>query len=226
VSKAADVLCRRLAYTFNDPTLLIRALTHRSKGSDHNERLEFLGDSVLNLVISTELYDRFPRLAEGELTRLRASLVRQPTLASHARDLDMGQYVELGGGELKSGGYDRDSILADTLEAVIGAIFKDGGMDQAARVIRSLYQDNFARLNPDDVPKDPKTQLQEYLQKHSLPTPSYTVIDISGEPHNQNFVVECRVSGLSSPVTGAGSSRRAAEQQAAERAFGILVQPT
>lgn len=226
MSRAVDALCRRLAYTFNDPTLLTRALTHRSKGSDHNERLEFLGDSVLNLIISTELYDRFPRLAEGDLTRLRASLVRQPTLAAHARDLDIGQYVDLGGGELKSGGYDRDSILADTLEAVLGAVFKDGGLDQAAQVIRLLYDDMFARLNPNDIPKDPKTQLQEYLQKHSLPTPSYAVLETSGEPHNQNFVVECRISGLNEAITGAGSSRRAAEQQAAERVLDILVQKT
>jgi ribonuclease III len=226
VSKAAGELCRRLAYTFKDSSLLVRALTHRSKGSDHNERLEFLGDSVLNLVISAELYDRFPHLAEGELTRLRASLVRQPTLASHARDLDIGQYVELGGGELKSGGYDRDSILADTLEAIIGAVYQDGGLDHVTHLIQALYQNDFTRLDPHDIPKDPKTQLQEYLQKHSLPTPSYVVLKTSGEPHNQNFVVECRVSGLSDVVTGAGNSRRAAEQQAAERVLGILVQST
>ncbi|HKQ31218.1 MAG TPA: ribonuclease III, partial [Burkholderiales bacterium] len=202
MNKTAEALCRRLAYSFNDPTLLTRALTHRSKSADHNERLEFLGDSVLNVVISDDLYDRFPHLAEGELTRLRASLVRQPTLASHARGLDIGSVIELGGGELKSGGFDRDSILADTLEAVIGAVFKDGGFDQAARVVRSLYRDSLARLDPNDIPKDPKTQLQEYLQRHALPTPSYTVLEISGEPHNQNFVVECRVSGLSRTITG------------------------
>jgi ribonuclease III len=224
VSKAAEALCRRLGYTFRDPTLLTRALTHRSKGTDHNERLEFLGDSVLNLVVSTELYDRFPHLPEGDLTRLRASLVRQPTLAVHARHLDIGACVELGGGELKSGGYDRESILADTLEAVIGAIFKDSGLEQAARVIVALYGESLERLDPLDVPKDPKTTLQEYLQKHSLPTPSYSVLEISGEPHNQHFVVECRVSGLSNSVKGAGASRRAAEQQAAERVLDILVQ--
>jgi ribonuclease-3 len=224
VSKAADALCRRLGYTFNDSTLLTRALTHRSKGTEHNERLEFLGDSVLNLVISADLYDRFPHIDEGGLTRLRASLVRQPTLAAHARQLDLGAYIDLGGGELKSGGYDRDSILADTLEAIIGAIFKDGGLQTTIQVIHSLYGDSLTQLDASDVPKDPKTQLQEYLQKHSLPIPNYTVLEISGEPHSQNFVVECRISGLSSSVRGAGSSRRAAEQQAAERVLGILVQ--
>lgn len=224
MSKASDALCRRLAYTFRDVALLARALTHRSKGADHNERLEFLGDSVLNLVISTELFRRFPRLTEGELTRLRASLVRKPTLAAHARDLDLGQYVELGSGELKSGGYDRDSILADTLEALIGAIYQDGGMEQATAVVQRLYDAHLAQLDPHSIPKDPKTQLQEYLQKMSLPTPSYNVVEISGEPHHQSFVVECRVSGLPEAVRGAGSSRRIAEQVAAERALGLLTQ--
>jgi ribonuclease-3 len=222
VSKGSEALCRQLAYAFRDPTLLTRALTHRSKGAEHNERLEFLGDSVLNLLVSTELYDRFPRLAEGDLTRLRASLVRKPTLAAHARDLDLGQHVELGSGELKSGGYDRDSILADAMEALIGAIYKDGGLDEAARVVHLLYRTQFAQLDPNVIPKDPKTQLQEYLQKHSLPTPSYSIVEISGEPHHQNFVVECQVSGLSEPVKGEGGSRRTAEQCAAERALELL----
>jgi ribonuclease-3 len=224
VNRAADALCRRLAYSFNDPDLLTRALTHRSKGAEHNERLEFLGDSVLNLIISAELYDRFPQLAEGDLTRLRASLVREPALAAHARQLDVGHCLELGGGELKSGGYDRDSILADALEAVIGAIFKDGGLKEAARVVRLIYGDDLLRLDPDDIQKDPKTRLQEYLQKHSLPTPAYSVLEVSGESHSQSFVVECKVPGVDEIIQGVGNSRRAAEQQAAERALDRLNQ--
>lgn len=226
MSKESETLCRRLAYAFRDPALLTRALTHRSKGADHNERLEFLGDSVLNFVISAELYDRFPQLAEGDLTRLRASLVRKPTLAAHARTLDLGQFIELGGGELKSGGYERDSILADTLEAVFGAVFKDGGLEEAARVIHLLYQARYAQLDPNTIPKDPKTELQEYLQKHSLPTPSYQILEVVGEAHQQSFVVECRVSGLEKGVKGEGNSRRAAEQQAAERALSLLAPST
>ncbi len=218
----SEALCRRLAYTFRDRALLTRALTHRSKAAEHNERLEFLGDSVLNLVISTELYDRFPALAEGELTRLRASLVRKPTLALHARALELGQCIELGGGELKSGGYDRDSILADALEAVFGAIYKDSGLQEVTRVINQLYRQNLADLDPNAVPKDPKTRLQEYLQKHSLPTPSYQILDVTGEAHSQNFVIECHVNSLSEAVRGEGNSRRAAEQQAAERVLAVL----
>ncbi len=226
MSRGSETLCRRLAYTFRDPALLTRALTHRSKGVDHNERLEFLGDSVLNLIVSTELYDRFPRLTEGDLTRLRANLVRKPTLADHARTLEFGRHIELGGGELKSGGYERDSILADTLEAVLGAIYKDGGLEEAARVIRLLYQATFARLDPNTIPKDPKTQLQEYLQKHSLPTPSYNIVEVTGEVHRQSFVVECCISGLDNVVKGEGNSRRAAEQQAAEKALVLLAPST
>jgi len=222
VNKGSEALCQQLVYTFRDPALLARALTHRSKAPDHNERLEFLGDSVLNLVVSTELYNRFPELDEGELTRLRATLVRKPTLAAHARVLDLGQYIELGGGELKSGGYDRDSILADTLEAVLGAIYQDGGLEQASRVIQLLYRENFAALDPSTIPKDPKTRLQEYLQQHSLLTPVYHILDVKGEPHNQNFVVECNVSSLNQTVKGEGNSRRAAEQQAAQRALELL----
>lgn len=222
MSKGSDALCRRLAYTFRDPALLARALTHRSKGVNHNERLEFLGDSVLNLVISSDIYDRFPQLPEGDLTRLRASLVRKPTLAAHARDLELGQYVELGGGELKSGGFDRDSILADALEALIGAIYQDGGLSQAEAVIRHLYQSQLEQLDPGAIPKDAKTQLQEHLQKYSLPTPSYSIVEITGEAHNQSFVVECRVNGLAEAVKAEGSSRRIAEQRAAQRALTLL----
>lgn len=215
-------LCRRLHYEFREPALLERALTHRSKSAYNYERLEFLGDSVLSFAVSIELYNRYPDLSEGELTRLRASLVKKQTLASLARELELGNYLALGEGELKSGGFDRDSILADTLEAVFGAICKDGTLEQTSGVILGLYRNLFAQLNPLSVPKDPKTQLQEYLQKHSLPTPSYTIRTVSGEPHTQQFVVECRVSGFTEAVCGQGSTRRNAEQQAAATVLEML----
>lgn len=224
MNKAHAELGRRLDYTFADPALLERALTHRSKSEKNYERLEFLGDSLLNFVISAELYDRYPELTEGELTRLRASLVRQQTLADLARTLKLGDYLELGSGELKSGGFGRDSILADTLEALFGAVYQDGGLESVRRLILALYRDALAGLDPRSVPKDPKTQLQEYLQKLSLPLPTYNVLEVIGEPHNQRFVVECRVAGLAEPVRGEGGTRRGAEQQAAAAAYGRLTE--
>lgn len=222
MSKPQGELARRLGYQFRDPALLARALTHRSHSADHNERLEFLGDSVLNLVISALLYERYSGLTEGELTRLRASLVNQPALAAHARRLALGEYLRLGEGELKSGGFDRDSILADTLEALFGAIYQEDGLGAARTVVLGLYDETLAQLDPTVVPKDPKTQLQEYLQKRGLPTPAYEVLEVVGEAHHQRFVVSCRVSGLDAPLRGEGSSRRVAEQQAAAQALALL----
>ena len=222
MNKSYAELSQRLQYAFKAPDLLVRALTHRSKSADNYERLEFLGDSVLGFAISAELYQRYPNLTEGELTRLRASLVKQQTLAQLARGLELGDYLVLGEGELKSGGSDRDSILADTLEAVLGAICRDGTVEQACEVIRVLYRDLLAQLDPQSIPKDPKTQLQEYLQKHSLPTPVYEIRAAVGEPHNQKFTVTCRVAGLTDAVCGEGSSRRIAEQQAATTALARL----
>ncbi len=216
-------LGRRLNYTFNDPALLRRAVTHRSKGADNNERLEFLGDSVLNFIIAAELYERFPRLTEGELTRLRARLVKQETLARQARAVNLGECLELGGGELKSGGHDRDSILADALEAVFGAILTDGGNDAVRRVILALYRPLLVAVDAGAIDKDPKTQLQEFLQKRLAVTPVYTVLEVTGEAHQQNFLVECLVPGLDAPVQGRGASRRAAEQEAAAKALERLV---
>mgnify|MGYP000100100998 CR=1 FL=1 len=215
---------RRLAYTFRQIELLDRALTHRSKSADNYETLEFLGDSVLGFAISSELFNRYPDLSEGELTRLRASLVKKETLAELARELELGSSLKLGEGELKSGGYDRDSILADSLEAVFGAICKDSSSSDAVRVILHLYRKKLSTLDPQSIPKDPKTQLQEYLQKLSLPTPTYLVREVTGEPHNQNFIVECRVTVLDLPVLGEGNSRRHAEQQAAAQALLLLNQ--
>ena len=221
-NKTSAELSRRLTYTFRQPELLERALTHRSKNAVNYERLEFLGDSVLGIAISSELYNRYPNLYEGELTRVRASLVKKETLAALARDLELGNHLRLGEGELKSGGYDRDSILADSLEALFGAICMDASVEEAMRVILHLYQNKLENLDPHSIPKDPKTQLQEYLQKLSLPTPTYLVRDVTGESHNQNFVVECHVSLLDNPVHGEGSSRRYAEQEAAAEALRLL----
>ena len=222
MNKTHADLSRRLQYVFSDPGLLERALTHRSKSQKNYERLEFLGDSILNFVVSAELFERYPALTEGELTRLRAALVRQQTLAELARGLELGDCLELGGGELKSGGFDRDSILADTLEAVFGAVYRDGGLEAGRRVILGLYASALAALDPRSIPKDPKTQLQEHLQKHSLPLPSYNILEVAGDPHNQKFVIECRVEGLPAPVHGEGASRRRAEQQAAAAAYEQL----
>jgi ribonuclease-3 len=222
LSSARHELTKRLGYVFRDATLLARALTHRSRSSQNYERLEFLGDSVLSFVIADVLYDRFPQLSEGELTRLRATLVRRETLASLARELDLGDCLELGSGELKSGGFDRDSILADALEAVIGAIYKDGGTEAVRDVVLRRYAPILSNIDPRSILKDPKTRLQEFLQSRSLATPTYTVLDVSGEPHQQHFVVECRVPGLDEAVRGEGSSRRYAEQAAATRACELL----
>lgn len=223
-NRTSAELARQLAYTFRQPELLEKALTHRSKSAANYERLEFLGDSVLGFAISSELYNRYPNLYEGELTRLRASLVKKETLAALAREIDLGAHLKLGEGELKSGGYDRDSILADALEAVFGAICRDASVAEAVRVILHLYQGKLAGLDPHSIPKDPKTQLQEYLQKLSLPTPTYLVRDVTGEPHNQSFVVECHVTLLDQPVKGEGNSRRHAEQEAAAQALELLHQ--
>jgi ribonuclease III len=222
LSSARDELVKRLGYQFRDAALLARALTHRSHGSQNYERLEFLGDSILGCVIAGALYDRFPQLSEGDLTRLRATLVRRETLAKLARQLNLGDCLELGSGELKSGGFDRDSILADALEAVFGAIYKDSDFSTARDIISRLYRPLLEGVDPHSILKDPKTRLQEFLQKQSLDTPAYQVLEISGEAHQQFFVVECRVPGIAEPIRGEGNSRRHAEQAAAERACELL----
>lgn len=215
----ADTLRERLGYAFREPGLLRHALTHRSYGASHNERLEFVGDAVLNCVVGVVLYERFPSLAEGDLSRVRASLVNQETLARVARDIALGAQVKLGEGEQKSGGADRASILADTLEAVFGAVFLDGGFDAARRVIVDCYGDVLVRADPALLGKDPKTRLQEWLQARRMAVPEYAVVATTGEAHAQTFEVECRITALGLVVTGRGSSRRAAEQAAAEIAL-------
>jgi ribonuclease III len=208
-----------LGHGFGRPELLRQALTHRSFGSSHNERLEFLGDSVLNCVIAGALYDSFAGLKEGELSRLRASLVRQETLADIARGLGLGEMLQLGEGELKSGGAQRPSILADALEAIFGAVYVDAGFDAARTVIGRLYQPSMTRIDPSDAGKDPKTALQEILQGRRLPLPRYALLATRGEAHAQEFEMECVIPELGIRTTGSGSSRRIAEQQAAQRAM-------
>lgn len=217
-----DTLCRHLGYQFADPQLLETALTHRSVGSHNNERLEFLGDAVLSFVISAELYRRFDDVNEGTLSRLRASLVKGDTLALIARDLRLGDYLNLGSGELKSGGYRRDSILADAVEAILGAVYLDGGIDRARQLILELYDERFEAVQPAADLKDPKTRLQEFLQGRRLPLPTYTVTSMEGEAHDQIFTVTCAVEGLDQPTVASAASRRKAEQAAAELALRAL----
>jgi ribonuclease-3 len=220
---ANAALLSRLGYQFENPGLLRQALTHRSHSTPHNERLEFLGDGVLNCVIASLLYDRFPRLPEGDLSRLRASLVNQETLSRLAAALDLGNELRLGEGELKSGGFRRPSILADALEALVGSIFLDGGFDRAAETIRTIYAPLLDELDPDRLGKDPKTLLQEYLQGRRLPLPQYHVVSVKGEAHDQHFQVECTIADLEIRASGEGQSRRSAEQSAARRAYELAV---
>jgi ribonuclease-3 len=211
-------LCASIGHTFRDENLLRRALTHRSYAAEHNERLEFLGDSVLNCAIALELYRRFPGLSEGDLSRLRASLVSQPALASVAGEVKLGRHLLLGEGELKSGGARRPSILADAVEAVIGAAFLDAGFDAARGVVSTLFASALAKVDPGAV-KDAKTLLQELLQAKRMALPHYVVVATRGEAHDQRFEVECAVTALGIRTRGHGTSRRAAEQAAAQEAY-------
>jgi len=212
----------RLGHTFFDRGILLEALTHRSFGAPHNERLEFLGDSVLNLVIATELYERFNDLREGELSRRRAGLVREQTLYEIALDLGLGTWLRLGEGEHKSGGAERPSILADALEAVFGAVYSDGGFAAAGSVIRGVYASRLQLLDPAISSKDPKTRLQELVQGRHLPLPLYSVLSTRGAAHDQVFEVQCVVESLDVRTRGTGSSRRLAEQDAARQALELI----
>ena len=211
-----------LGHGFGRPELLRQALTHRSFGSPHNERLEFLGDSVLNCAVAGALYNRFSSIKEGELSRLRASLVRQEALAEIARTLNLGECLHLGEGELKSGGAQRPSILADALEAIFGAIYVDTGFEAVRAVVEHLYEPAMSRIDPNDAGKDPKTALQEVLQGRRLPLPRYGLLATRGEAHAQEFEVECAIADLGIRSTGIGPSRRIAEQQAAQRALAEI----
>ncbi|MDN3518560.1 ribonuclease III [Aquisalimonas lutea] len=222
MSDSLEPLCRMLDYRFNDPALLEEAVTHRSVSDRNNERLEFLGDSVLNFVIADELFRRQPRDSEGGLSRLRASLVNRETLASIARQLDLGRHLRLGSGERKSGGRRRDSILSDALEGVLGAVYLDGGFARCHALIVRLFAERLEHLPDASELKDPKTRLQEYLQSARLSLPTYEVLEIAGKAHDQTFRVECRVPEVDTVTVGEAGSRRRAEQRGAEAMLRTL----
>jgi ribonuclease III len=210
------LLQERLGYTFQKPDLLMQALTHRSHSKKNNERLEFLGDSVLNCTVAEILYERYSDLDEGDLSRVRANLVKQQALYEIAQALQLSDCLRLGEGELKSGGFKRPSILADTFEAIVGAIFLDSGFEASKQVLRKWYSQILEHVDPRTLGKDDKTLLQEYLQAHQLPLPIYNVIGTTGVAHNQQFEVECSIPTLKIILNGKGASRRAAEQAAAK----------
>ena len=222
MSNKLDRLERKIGYTFKDQELLLLALTHRSLGGRNNERLEFLGDAVLGMVVAQALFKRFPTVPEGKLTRMRSTLVKGDTLAELGREADVGELLKLGPGELKSGGHRRSSIIADAMEAILGAIYLEAGLEATTEVILRLWQSRIDKLDPNEHPKDAKTRLQEFLQSRKLPLPVYEVVDISGKDHDQTFVVHCQIESLGKPMKGTGTSRRKAEQQAARNALEKL----
>ncbi|MFO8143008.1 MAG: ribonuclease III [Marinobacter sp.] len=217
-----DQLQRRIGYTFREPELLQLALTHRSYGNQNNERLEFLGDSIVNMVIAEHLYLHFEKAREGQLSRLRARMVKGVTLAEIGREFDLGHYLRLGSGELKSGGFRRESILADGVESVIGAIYLDSDFTTCRAQVLRWFEHRLASLDLQDTQKDPKTRLQEYLQSRQFPLPLYEVMSVDGEAHNQTFNVSCALPSLDRKTNGTGSSRRIAEQKAARSALKQL----
>jgi len=210
-----EALMRALDYQFNDQSLLTLALTHRSRGSKNYERLEFLGDSILGFVVADWLYKNYPQLAEGKLSRMRSSLVRKETLAKVARKLELSSHLILGEGELKSGGFNRDSILSDTVESIIGALYLDSGFDAAQKFIYTNFAEHFDGISETSTFKDAKSQLQEAMQKNALTLPSYTIIETQGEQHDQEFTVECIASDVALRAVATAKSRRIAEQEAA-----------
>jgi len=214
----------KIHYNFSNEALFKLALSHCSSGQDNNERLEFLGDSILGFIIAEELYQRFPKGTEGQLSRLRADLVQRSTLAEIARELDLGASLNLGSGELKSGGADRDSILADALEALISAIYLDAGpeLDACRKTVLSWFAGRLDNLDLDSQTKDAKTRLQEHLQGIKAALPDYAVLDVAGKDHQQTFAVVCRIDLLPEPITGYGSTRREAEQEAADAVLKAL----
>lgn len=219
---SSERLGRALGYEFRRFELLDQALTHRSAGSLNNERLEFLGDALLDFFVGEALFFHFEHADEDRLSRLRAGLVKKESLADVARSLDLGDYLNLGAGELRSGGHARDSILADAMEAVIAAVYLDGGVDVAKAMVLRLFDPQFQAIDPEQLVKDPKTRLQEYLQARKHPLPEYGIQDIGGSQHAQVFKVLCQVPALSVQALGSGTSRRKAEQQAARKMLNLL----
>ena len=217
-----DALLKKLDYDFKKTQLLELALTHRSVNSSNNERLEYLGDAVLGFIVAEILYQRFPDASEGLLTRKRASLVKKETLADIAKDLQLGDLIRLGEGEKKSGGWRRDSILSNTLEALLGAIYLDSDFQQCRAVIHRIYDNLISTLTLEDSGKDAKTALQEYLQSRKSSLPKYTVIAEEGEAHDKVFTVSCEVDGLDQQIFATGKNKRAAEQSAAAKILNVL----
>lgn len=217
---------RKIGYEFKDIALLKLALTHRSKGANNYERLEFLGDSILGFVVAELLYTKFSSLAEGKLSRMRSSLVRKETLALVARDIGLSDYLILGEGELKSGGFNRDSILADTIESIIGALYLDADFDTASLFIHSNFQAYFDSISEESTFKDAKSRLQETMQKQGLQLPNYEIVDTHGEQHNQQFTVKCSLDELPISSQATARSRRSAEQKAAEQVLDLVCSKT
>jgi len=219
---AVDKLERKIGYSFSNREYLVQALTHRSMGGAHYERLEFLGDSLLGMFIAEALFDQFPKSSEGDLSRMRATLVRGQTLAEIAREFELGDHLRLGPGELKSGGFRRDSILADAVEAIIAAVYIDRDIDACKTLVLRWYQQRLQQIEPGNNQKDPKTQLQEWLQGRRLPLPVYEVLEVTGQAHNQKFTMSCQVEGVQQQLIGSGTSRRKAEQDAAQKTLEII----
>ncbi len=217
-----EVLCKKLGLTFNNPDLFTLALTHRSIGAKNNERLEYLGDSILGFVIAKKLYALFPEAGEGVLSRLRANLVNQSTLAELARQYNLGDYLILGSGELKSGGFRRDSILSDAMEAIMGALLVDQSIERCEQYILTIFKDKLAQQDANNWQKDPKTLLQELMQGRQMELPEYTLLSQTGAAHAQTFCVECRTTLLGEATLAEGVSRKKAEQAAAEKMLTLI----
>ncbi|OUR71365.1 ribonuclease III [Methylophaga sp. 42_8_T64] len=222
ISPRQQTLCKQLGLSFNTPDLLVQALTHRSMGANNNERLEYLGDAILSFVIADDLFHRFPQVKEGKLSRFRASLVKGVTLAEIGRELNLGEVLILGPGELKSGGFRRESILADTVESILGAVYLDSGLDAVKKLILTLFDERLNAIDATETVKDAKTRLQELLQSRKQPLPIYTVKEIKTEQQEPVFEASCQVSILEKVIVAQGSSHRKAEQKTAERVLTLI----
>lgn len=221
IKKDYQKLCKKIGYQFRDQALLIQALTHRSFKGAHNERLEFIGDSLLGMFVAERLYFAFPKATEGELTRMRSQIVKGQTLAKVAKGLELSEWLRLGPGEMKSGGCRRESILEDAVEAIIGAVYLDSGLEQCKQFVLALVDEHLQNVDPKNALKDPKTQLQEWLQSRKRALPIYDVIETTGQAHNQKFKVSCTLDN-GEVVTASGTSRRKAEQAAARLALEVI----